>query len=434
MKDSFSRAEKTLIATGILFIIVGVLSNEWVLARLFSPDGYLRTNTRITIWIFDLFMAGMGLSLIFFSKKHQLKNLALLLVTLLICFSLTEVLLRLIEPKPLMLNLYVKNPNGTGSFRFGPNLSIVTKVGSREVVIKTNSHGMGWREVSIDNPLNRSRIAFVGDSFAFGLWADKMENGAVGVFDSLMDKDKYEVLNFGVPGYGPPDIELQIKEEVLAFKPDYLILMFYNGNDFKDAYLGKDKYKIVNGTAVWDKENEKRKIPAEFRRKVKPWDRLAIYRLLYKFISTNLTDKADVSDSDFRVSRDFTSYTFWSRTDQPEVMLKARDITLGILDNIRNICYNNNIKFIIVTVPYKEQVFAGSVTGKNYDIRLPQKYIEEYAGKHSIPYLDLLPVLRAYVRDKNKDIYVPNDIHFNNEGHYVVGKAIAAFFKGRVVE
>ncbi len=431
MKDSFSRAERIVVVTGILFIITGVISNEWVLARLFSPDGDLRTNTRIAIWIFDVFMVGLGLSLITFSKKHQLKNLAVLLVTLVMCFTLAEVFLRLIEPKPLMLNLYIENPNGTGSFRLAPDLSTVTKLGSKEIEIKTNSHGMGWREVSVDNPLNKSRIAFVGDSFAFGLWADKMENGTVGVFDSLINTERYEVLNFGIPGYGPPDIELQIREEVMAFKPDYIILMFYNGNDFKDAYLGKDKYNIVDGTAVWDKDNEERKIPEKFRRKVKLWDRLATYRLLNKFISTITTDKGSRSDSDFVVSDEFTSYTFWSRTDHPDVIRKSRDRALSDIDNIRKICYDNNIQFIIVTIPYKEQVFAASPTGANYDISLPQKYIEEYSEKHSTPYLDLLPILRAYVRNENKDIYVPNDIHFNNEGHYVVGKAIADFFKGR---
>src|SRR2546427_822522 len=70
------------------------------------------------------------------------------------------------------------------------------------------------------------------------LSADRVENTFVGIFDSLIDNKKYEVLNFGVPGYGLEDIELFLKEEVLSFKPDYLFLMTYNGNDYMDALQG----------------------------------------------------------------------------------------------------------------------------------------------------------------------------------------------------
>ncbi|NOZ26109.1 MAG: SGNH/GDSL hydrolase family protein [Nitrospirae bacterium] len=432
MTGAYTKAEKAVAAAGILMVLAGVVGNEWLLTLLFSPDGELRTSTRIIVWATDLLAVGAGLSLVLSSIKHQVENLALLFVTTLVCLFLTECVVRLIEPKPLKLNIYMENPNGTGSFRLKPDIKAVASFGKDEIAIETNSYGMRWREVSLENRLQRTRIAVVGDSFAFGLWADRVENGMVGVFETMMDKDGYEVLNFGVPGYGPPDIELQVREEVLAFKPDYLVLLFYSGNDFKDAYLGKDKYDIVDGVAVWNKENQELRIPPEAGRKPKVRFSLATFRLLNDLISKLLTgDGAETSD--FLPSDELMSDTFWSRTDRPEIILEAKDLTMAALDNIRKACYNHGIRFVIVSIPYKDQVFASSPSGENYDIRLPQGYVEEYARKHSIPYLDLLPVLRAYVRDVNRDIYAPNDIHFNNEGHYVVGKAVAGFFRERVL-
>ncbi|VAX27583.1 hypothetical protein MNBD_NITROSPIRAE02-1287 [hydrothermal vent metagenome] len=437
MKDSFSRTEKTLIAAGTFFIIAGVISNEWLLALIFSPDGDLRTDTRIFIWALDIFLVTTGLIFISFAKRHQVMNLVILLVSFLICFIAAEGVLRLLEPKQVRIKgLIMENPRGTGSCRLRPNVNIVTRLGNKDIVIKTNSNGMWWREVSRENPLKKTRIAFVGDSFTFGVWADTFEKTSVGVFDSLMDSKKYEVLNFGVPGFGPPDIELQLREEILAFKPAYVILMFYNGNDFKDAYLGLHKYKIVDGIAEWNESVENEKIPEAFRKKRSIQNtikNLAIYRRLDRLISMYLSSNKRLNTgSDFRVSRMFGSQSFWSHRVYPEVAIKARDTALNELENIRRLLSENNIQLVIVTIPYEEQVYAASLKGKNYDVTLPQRYVQEYAEAHSIPYLDLLPVLRSYVRSEKKPVYVHNDIHFNNEGHYIVGKSIADFFKGRV--
>lgn len=176
-----------------------------------------------------------------------------------------EAFLQFIDYMPGALNLYMANPNRAGSFRLKPNLDIITKVGARDVIIKTNSHGMRWREVSLDIPQTKKRVAFMGDSFTFGLWADKVENSLVGVFDALLESHNFEVLNFGVPAYGFEDMELQIKEHVLPFQPDYIVLMFYSGNDFLDTYLGTERYYVSKrGVLKLNEENLKSKIPREF--------------------------------------------------------------------------------------------------------------------------------------------------------------------------
>ncbi|NOZ26110.1 MAG: hypothetical protein GXO94_08505 [Nitrospirae bacterium] len=431
MKDSFSTAERTAVAGGYLFVAVGIVLNEWLLASLFSSDGNLRLLSRIIIWAFDILSIGAGLALIYFGRTRQLKNLLILVVTLIICAVLAEAFLRLLEPKPVE-GLYLELSD-SGSYRLRPDVNVETKFG----VIRTNSYGMGWKEVSPENPLNKTRIAFVGDSFTFGLWADSVESGAVGVVASMLDPERFEVLNFGVPGYGPPDTELQITRDVLAFRPDYVFLLFYNGNDFRDAYLGVNKYHIVNGAQIWDRDNERNMVPAAFRSTSLMYclERLATYRRLDRLISIVTKDKKKTDGRNgFKVSRIFSSQSFWSHKVYPDVAVRARDEALESMENIRRILSRNGIQLVIVTIPYEEQVYTASLTGEDYDLTLPQRYVQEYAEAHSVPYLDLLPILRAYVQEEDEHIYVPNDIHFNNRGHYVVGKAIADFFKGRFVQ
>jgi lysophospholipase L1-like esterase len=150
---------------------------------------------------------------------------------------------------PEALDLLQLNPRGTGPYRLKPNLDLSTRVGGYEVRIKTNRHGMRWREVDHGSS-DKKRVAFFGDSFTFGCWADSVEKSFVGVFERNVPPNEFETLNFGVGGYGLADVELQIREQGLQFSPSYAILVFYNGNDFRDTYLGTEKDDIVNGTTV----------------------------------------------------------------------------------------------------------------------------------------------------------------------------------------
>lgn len=299
---------------------------------------------------------------------------------------------------------------------------------------------------SLTKPLGKKRIAFVGDSLTFGLWADKVENSFVGVFDSLLSPESFEVLNFGVNGYGLDDEELIIKEEVMRFAPDYLVLMFFNGNDFRDTYLGIDKYDISSGRPVYDMDNLRNKVPEQFlglsQRVREPEHSLstrgylarhtATYRVFYGFkeVFKRKSAKSEFPFShDFKVASEFTSFTFWSQVPYPDVAIRARDVSLETLARINSYISQKDVQLIIVTIPFPAQVYSNDKVGENYDIHLPQKYIEEFARVNNIPYLDLLPHLRAFIRENNESIFNDGEAHFNNEGHYIVGLLLHNFIR-----
>ena len=412
-------------------------------------------------------MIGLGALFIYFRKKIKFINLVVLFGTLVLCSFLAETFLRLTEKKQPQLKIAMENPNRTGSYKLIPKLTFAYPYHGKEVLIKTNSHGMRWKEVDFGNPLKKKRIAFVGDSMTFGESADKIENSFVGIFESLTDLDKFEALNFGVVGYGLYDMEVQIKEDILPFKPDYIILMFFNGNDFRDTYLGVNKYDVSTGVIKWNTSVLNSKLPLVFRKPEKAdsteqkpalsVENLRLYGLFGKgllFLQSLLGHEgAEVIDqvkprerlneekkeSAFLVSNDFTSFTFWSQRNYPEVGIKAKEHSLQVLGNIKDFCNKNDIRLFIVSIPFEEQVYAKSLLGTDsngveYNINLPQKYVEKWDSLNSVPYFDLLPALRSYVQQKNAALYPDQDVHFNNEGHYVVGKLLANFFEKNILE
>ena len=68
-------------------------------------------------------------------------------------------------------------------------------------------------------------------------------------------------------------------------------------------------------------------------------------------------------------------------------------------------------------------------TGPDVDIAFPQVYLQVFARERGIPYLDLLPRLRAHVRSTNHRLYVEGDTHLNNRGHALVGAWMADWFR-----
>lgn len=59
-----SREGKILFVLGLLLILLGIFSNEWILATLFSPDGVLLFSTRLLIWLLDILFITSGTLLI----------------------------------------------------------------------------------------------------------------------------------------------------------------------------------------------------------------------------------------------------------------------------------------------------------------------------------------------------------------------------------
>lgn len=187
----------------------------------------------------------------FSKRKTILFRVAAISITLLVTALLGEILLRTM----VHLGIYGQN-NGfvmfvrqfekntkdvfgtvkkTGLFRMSqdPALGWEPIPGSSQPHIAINSSGFRGKEYSRTVKPGVVRIAFLGDSETFG-YSLKKEHTLPGCLErslnSFSKEKRYEVLNFGVPGYNTAQEFALLEKKAIHFNPS-IVVMYYVFND-----------------------------------------------------------------------------------------------------------------------------------------------------------------------------------------------------------
>ncbi|MBU1693646.1 MAG: SGNH/GDSL hydrolase family protein, partial [Verrucomicrobia bacterium] len=168
------------------------------------------------------------------------RKAALLAVGLFLGFLILEAGVRIFLSVrgPYELALLENRPGGK-SYRSRADVRFITRMENRRVVLETDRWGRpGPGAVAPERRPGLCRIAVLGDSFAFGLWADHYTNSMIGLAQRLTVSDGVEWVNFAAGGYGFSDMRVALEEEVLDWRPDVILLCAFNGNDIRETYLG----------------------------------------------------------------------------------------------------------------------------------------------------------------------------------------------------
>jgi hypothetical protein len=106
--------------------------------------------------------------------------------------------------------------------------------------VSVNKFGMRGPETIVRKPENVTRIAVLGDSFMEALQVN-YEQSFCGRLESRLNEmqaagsgNRFEVLNFGVSGYGTAQELLMLRHHVWQFEPDLVLLGFFPENDIRN--------------------------------------------------------------------------------------------------------------------------------------------------------------------------------------------------------
>lgn len=240
---------------GFFFLALGVVFNPKIISTYFSSDGLISPYYQKLVYVYEavFILAGAAILISLYkiikknndrraAGKQVLGKILLLSVNVVVAVILFEIIFRL----PIIKNIT------------GGNSPEIIKINNS--VVKLNNFGFRDVDWKAEKDSGTFRIAAVGDSFTFGqgvkfeeIFAKRLE-AALNTAETkkaLLDgcklsircirsvPEKFEILNFGQSGYSTADELKLVKEKVLGFNPDLLLIGFVlNDPDPGDDQIG----------------------------------------------------------------------------------------------------------------------------------------------------------------------------------------------------
>jgi len=356
------------------------------------------------------------------SKKRLIKVLVFPTIGIFLSLIIIELLLSITKIIPMVPHFthqseilgfeHIPNTKGTYS--------------SQEFLVNVNINNQGFRhdsDVSTSRREGIKRIALVGDSFVEGVQVDLNKTAGIRLEENLnfdSKTEKYEVLNFGVSGYGMDQKFLYLKKNVLAFQPD-LVVLFFASNDLDDVR----KNNIVK---INDKnELEFDKFPQENKYVTRIKDLLRhfyIANVLFR-VKTNIHFKTNQISSETRIPTEYQLYQ--GKMDNQSAYYF--EIIKKLIIQSKKITGDSGTKLLLVggvdktqTVNSYPNKFTDQYNVSNFEPDFINNLLGGFAQENNIEYLDLLPVFKKV--NNPADLFFAKDGHWSQYGHEVVAEAL----------
>jgi len=347
---------------------------------------------------------------------NTLKLAVLYLVVLCITLLCTEVALRILASFPQDATNFIHDEDI--GFRARPNIP-------SHDGLKTNHLGFNDIDHTAKPKEGSYRLAFVGDSFVYGVVA--RDKNFTFVLEDLAQQDGVElnVMNMGLVAAGPKNYLGLLKHDVANSNAELVAVSIFIGNDITQAH---PHFK----TSVW--------LNSTRETLVKPyyvgfsWE----YSYIYRSIRSAFRTVQERLDSTPRKS--FTRETFMEIERQRSSIYKKnmsdfiRESFNGVIELIEEMSQEakrQNKQFFIILAPDEVQISSDiqdylatqyQFDLRDYDFEQPQSILTKELAKRGIAVLDLLPFFQNAKVDGG--LYLQYDTHWNDDGNRLAAEAI----------
>lgn len=368
-------------------------------------------------------------------------NFFLLSASILFAILFIEVLLRIIPSRYTGVGPYnepLRDP--ILGYRLSPNRKSLTF--NRKCVsndrIRTNSLGFRDDEWSIEK--KAFRIAVLGDSYMEAL---QIRDGKL-LSDLLENRlgSGYEVMNFGISGYGTLHQYLAYHYFARQYKPD-LVLLFFCSNDIVDNSLelmrmtGRTTGIIAQG---YVRNGECMiKMPSYNEKEIHSTNQ-KIKRFLKKHCRTLVAAKQQLNRLKVRRKKTSDKLPVGWKIYMPykdKEWIEAWQLTEHFLVELLKDVKEDNANLVVFTIPnferlcknWREEVkdYIGGTIPSGFDPYRPNRKINEIARSSGIKFVMLEPYFLDYMDKHNTNeslFFFKCDGHFTEIGHQIATDAV----------
>ena len=293
-----------------------------------------------------------------------------------------------------------------------------------------------------------AEIVAIGDSHTYGISARARSSWP----SQLEELSGLSVYNMSLPGYGPAEYFLLLKDKAPQLKPELIIAGFYLGNDLKDSFTA------VYGVPIWQdmRQPDIAAVDIESSPGVKDegsfnlseW--LSQSSVLYRLVSSSAVgdrlrqrrrlgrgeDVVMLQDKEHGMSTGFTPDRRLKGLDIDNVEVReGLRLSLEFFDRMNILAREKGMGFLVVIIPTKESVFSSLIEGNEtlpasekidrliQSERSVNEAVKRYFTEHGIDYIDVLPELQE--ASYSEQIYPANfGGHSTKNGYRIIAETI----------
>ncbi|MEK7165669.1 MAG: hypothetical protein AAB874_02580 [Patescibacteria group bacterium] len=313
----------------------------------------------------------------------------------------------------------------------------VVSLGEYKNPIKLNIYGLRDKEFNLVKTRGTKRIAVLGDSVVASLQVPQED-----VFTERLESNlkNTEVINFGIPGFGPTQEYLQLQNEVFSYSPDLVVIVLSTGTDFDDLLGTYDwNFGYQRPRALVENGNRLKitniPVPLPHQELRKRYTYLPASHL-FQFISNRLYEKYSLLNLHITYE---TRFFAKHPSDEVQQSYKLLEIILRVM---KEECEKNGVKLIAVIAPTLVQVYDHiywPLISKQYQLDEnlynslePNQVMTNILKSLVIPYLDITSGLKEKALI-GESLYFYKDRHFNIRGQEVTSELLLPFVNSHLL-
>lgn len=361
--------------------------------------------------------------------KHLLGNLLLAFAALCAVLALLEwvVFGIFLKPDDALANVTINSvvryqPGSVAAFRH-PDGRV------SRVTINANGWNSSKQRYELARPPGRLRIAVIGDSYVHASYVDTNEAFPEIIEQRLKQRGiDVEVLRFGMDGAPLSQYLHVLRNEVVAYKPDIVLVQLIH-NDFDESYRFL-KTRYASSFLKVDVDGQGRAsqfLPADFAPSSADLLRSsATFRYLYYETNLYLTAKSLVSRYFWGGDESYEPQFIVSAVDTRNLADASRmaRVTHHIIEEMKSIADLHGLKLAFAIDAVRETIY-GRDDSRTAKVQSLNALASKAAATAHAPFFDLTDTFALdYARNQMRFEYV-YDWHWNARANRLVGETLA---------
>jgi hypothetical protein len=290
--------------------------------------------------------------------------------------------------------------------------------------VQVNAEGRRDRGALLDKPDNVYRIAVLGDSYSEAMQVDREQAYWALLPERLaacgfQPGKRFEMLNFGVSGYGTAQEYVALETRALRYRPDLVLLQFTNGNDVKDNSFAlteennrpffmldaQGRLRIDDSFASAPGFRRHLSLPFQAARRLS--DESRVLQLVRQVRSMRFAREAQAGPGE-AIGIEQGLEAALLAPPRERLWDEAWRVTEALIARTADFASRNGARFLVVTVPYAIQVHPERKVREALQARLgvpdlfyPDRRIGEFAKRSGLLAVTLAPQMQQLAEERH---------------------------------